>query len=498
MLRKVLGSGAVAIVLGVVLLSGVVGMRSARLVPAALEPVVPADFAVDVDRAAANLAAAVRFRTVSTGEDDGAHGAEFVALRAFLEEAYPAVHGALERELVGGHTLLYRWAGTELALPPILLMGHTDVVPVEEGTESGWRYGAFDGIVAEGHVWGRGTLDNKQNVIGLLEAAEQLLAEGFQPARTVYLLFGHDEEVGGEAGAAVAAALLAERGVRFAFVLDEGGMILDPTVFGSARPVALVKTAEKGYLTLELVVRGEGGHSSRPPPATPIGILSRALVRLEASPFPARLEGAALELVRGHAAELGGLPRLALANRWLLERPLLRTLARDPTTNASIRTTIAPTMLRGSPKDNVLPARASAVVNLRLLPGDSVAGAVAHVRRAIGDDRVEVLVRQGIEPSPTSEPASPNFALLARTIRQVAPEARVSPYLALGATDSRHFTGLSDDVYGFTPVLSDADVLTRVHGTDERIAIADVERLLRFYVQLLRSAAGEAAAGAGR
>jgi carboxypeptidase PM20D1 len=488
MTRKLLAAAAVTLLV----FAGVLGFRGAALQVPLEEPVDGVDFAVDVERAVASLAAAVRYRTIAgdTGAT-GAHG-EFVALRAHLEAAYPAVHASLGRELVGGHTLLYRWEGTDPGLAPILLMGHMDVVPVEPGTEGEWEHGAFDGVVADGYIWGRGTLDNKQNVIGLLEAVEHLLEAGFRPARTVYLLFGHDEEVGGAAGAGAAAALLRERGVRFDFVLDEGGTILDPAVLGTGGPVAIVRTAEKGYLTLELTVRGAGGHSSRPPAQTPVGILSRAIVRLEANPFPARLEEPALAMFLSLAPERGALARVAIANRWLLEPVLLRTLGRDPSTNASIRTTFAPTMLQASPKDNVLPARATAVVNLRLLPGDSVAAVVARIRRVIGDERVEIATRDAIEPSAASDPASPNFALLSRTIRQVEPAARVSPYLALGATDARHFTGLSHDVYGFSPVLADDETLTRVHGTNERIAISDVERMVRFYVQLIHTAAAAA------
>jgi carboxypeptidase PM20D1 len=491
MLRKLM----VVILAAVLTIAGVVGFRGAGLSLAEPEPATAVDFAVDGERAVANLAAAIRFRTISDGEGWGRYEEEFVGLRGFLESAYPRVHGVLERELVGGHTLLFRWPGEDATLPPILLMGHMDVVPVEPGTEGAWTHGPFAGVVAGGYIWGRGALDNKQNVIGLLEAVEHLLAEGYRPERTVYLLFGHDEEVGGAEGAAAAATLLSERGVRFELVLDEGGLILEPEVIGTSAPLAIVRTAEKGYLTLELVVRGEGGHSSRPPAETPVGILSRAIVALESHPFPARLDGAALEMIRAVAPDQGLLARSAVANRWLLDGVVLRLLSRDPSGNASIRTTIAPTMLQGSPKDNVLPSRVSATVNLRLLPGDSVAYVVERVRRVINDDRVAIETRMAIEPSPTSDAASPNFALLSRTIRQVAPDARVTPYLALGATDARHFTGLSDDVYGFTPVRADAEALTRAHGTNERVATADVEGMVRFYVQFIRNATGAAHGG---
>ncbi len=476
----------------VLALAGVVALRGAAYdTGGAVTPVERVDFPVDADRAVMNLAAALRFPTINDDGDGTAHAAAFEALRAFLETAYPAAHTALEREIIGGGTLLYRWDGSDSSLSPILLMGHMDVVPVEPGTEGDWLHDPFAGTVADGFLWGRGALDNKQNVIGILEAVEHLLAEGFTPTRTVYLLFGHDEESGGNDGAATAAALLEERRVRFDFVLDEGGLIMDPAMFGTAEPIAIVKTAEKGYLTLELSVRGAGGHSSRPPRETPIGILSHAIVRLEENPFPARLDGAAEDMIAAIIPTQGAAARTLFANRWLLDGMLLRLLARDPSTNASIRTTVAPTMLHGSPKDNVLPSRASAVVNFRLLPGDSVASVIERVRHVIADDRVEIATRMAVEPSPTSDSASPNFALLGRTIRQVAGNGiRITPYLALGATDSRHFTALSDDVYGFSPALGDDAVLAQIHGTNERIAIEDVERMVRFYVQLVRNAAG--------
>ncbi|HSJ07238.1 MAG TPA: M20 family peptidase [Longimicrobiales bacterium] len=486
----------IVLVVAVAALTGVAGVRSASLQLPSQEHVEPVDFAVDTDRAVRNLSAAVRYRTMAVDGDAAAYADEFAGFRGFLAETYPLVHSALEREVVAGHTLIYRWAGTHEDLPPVLLMGHMDVVPVEPGTEDAWPHGPFDGVIADGYVWGRGTMDDKPNVIGLLEAAEHMLAEGFRPSRTVYLLFGHDEEVGGD-GAAAAAALFAERGIRFEFVLDEGGMILHPEVFGSSAPIALVKTAEKGYLTVELSVRGTGGHSSRPPRETPVGILSRAIVRLEDSPFPARLEGPALDMVSTLAPDMGGAARVAFANRWLLNGMLLRRMSADPSSNASIRTTMAPTMLQASPKDNVLPSRASAIVNFRLLTGDSVAAVLHRVRRIVADDRVHIDVVTAVEPSPASDPASGNYALLGRTIREVAPDVRVSPYLSLGATDSRHFTSLSDDVYGFLPLVADNDALDRIHGTGERIAVADLERIVRFYVQVMRNSAGGVASRDG-
>src|SRR5262245_15132884 len=180
------------------------------------------------------LAQALRFRTVSHDDPSQDDPTQLVALREHLERSFPRVHAQLRREIVGGHSLVYAWPGKRPDLPPVLLMGHQDVVPVED--ERAWSQPPFGGVVAGGFVWGRGTLDDKQAVLGVLEASEALLAEGFVPARTVYLAFGHDEEASGRRGARRIAELFRSRGVRFAFVLDEGGFYTEGTFPGLSVP----------------------------------------------------------------------------------------------------------------------------------------------------------------------------------------------------------------------------------------------------------------------
>ncbi|MBI4083897.1 MAG: M20/M25/M40 family metallo-hydrolase [Candidatus Lambdaproteobacteria bacterium] len=324
-----------------------------------------------------------------------------------------------------------------------------------------------------------------------MEAVEYLLAEGFRPDRTVYLAFGHDEEVGGAMGAAFIAAKLGARGVRLEFTLDEGLVIAEGILPGIAAPVALIGLAEKGKVTLELTASGACGHSSTPPPHSAVGKLGRALFRLEESPMPRALTGPVAAMFAALAHRLPFASRLAIANRWLLMPMLLSRLERAPATNALIRTTIAPTMIRGGIKDNQVPCSALAVVDVRILPGDSVESVIRHVRRAVADDEVVVRMTGSdpSEPSPISNIGSPSYASLRRTVQEVFPDVVVAPSLVIGRTDSRNYAAISDNSYRFLPVrLAKAD-LGRIHGTDERVSSANYTEVIRFYIQLLRNSA---------
>jgi carboxypeptidase PM20D1 len=467
-----------------VLVARTLGVSSRQVTP---EP--PAPFSVDAEAAAARLAGALRLKTVAASEGQPAEDAAFDALHAWLAEQFPRVHGALKREPVGPHSVLYTWAGSDASLRPVLLMGHLDVVPVERGTEDSWTRPPYSGDVVDGYVWGRGALDDKGSVLGILESVEALLAAGYAPRRTVLLAFGGDEEVGGHEGAELIAKLLRERGVTLESVLDEGGMLLTGAVPGIKAPVALVGVAEKGFVSVELLVEGEGGHSSMPPPSTAVGVLSRAVTRLEEEPMPAELRGGSRALFDAMGPEMPFGMRLVFANLWLFEPLVLRQLTAKPSTNAAVRTTTAATMFEGSPKDNVLPARARAVVNFRILPGDTVEDVLAHVRRVVDDSRVKVSTLGFVsEPSPVSRTDSEAWATLQRSIRQVFPQSLVSPYLMVGAADARYFTGLSDSVYRFMPFHLEQADLSRLHGRDERVSVAGYADAIRFYAQYLRNA----------
>ncbi len=445
--------------------------------------------AVDEKSVADKLAGAVRFQTIASREDPEAGAAEFRKLHAFLEQRFPRVHATLKRELVGGYSLLYTWPGSDPQAKPVMFLAHQDVVPVSPGTEDKWQVPPFSGQVQDGYVWGRGAWDDKGNLIAQLEAVEMLLAAGFTPRQTVYLGFGHDEEVAGARGAVQMVKLLQERKVRLDFVLDEGLLITDGIMPGLSKPAALIGIAEKGYLSVVMKVPATPGHSSMPPPKgnSAIGMMSAALRRLDDEQLPAALRGVGREMFETIAPEMSGFQRVALSNLWLFGPVVQAQLEKGASTNAMLRTTTALTVVSAGNAENVIPGQAQATVNFRLLPGDSIAGVMDHVKSKAGD-RFELIALPGAaEPSPVSPTASQSYQLLNRTVRSLYPGVVVSPGLMIAATDSRHFTPVSDHIYRFSPVRARPEDLSRFHGTNERIATANLAELVRFYHQLLRN-----------
>ena len=452
---------------------------------------IAAELDVAKSSAAARLAASVRIQTVSRGPDAPVADEAFLALHAYLAENYPKVHAALGRETVGAYSLLYTWPGRDASRRPILLLAHMDVVPVEPGSESAWQRPAFSGDIADGFIWGRGTLDDKVSVLGILEAVERLVAEGFAPERTVYLAFGHDEEVDGPAGAAAIAGLLAERGVRLDFTLDEGGIIAHDIVPGVAPPVALLGVAKKGYLALKLSTETEEcGHSSMPPRSSAIGRLAGAIHRLVTNPMPANLAPPVTDMFDRLAPEMPFILRLAVTNRWLFSPLVTSRLSEARATDATIRTTTAVTQIKGGVKANVLPCAAEAVVDFRILPSDSIAAVKEHVREVIDDPLIEIS-QHGLanEPPPVSDIESPGFMALQTTVRQIFPDTLPAPHLVIGATDSKHFARIADNNYRFLPIRLGPDETPRIHGIDERISLQNYSEVIRFYIQLLLNAA---------
>lgn len=482
-LRRALRWAGLALLALLVVLLGRAATARSLQVPAAPA----ADLAVDEAAAAARLGRAITFQTVSHEDRSRIDPAAFTGLHAALAEMYPKAHAALAREVVGAKSLLFTWKGRDPSKPPVLLMGHLDVVPVEPGTEKEWQRPPFSGDVEGGFVWGRGTLDCKGPVLAILEAVELLAAQGFTPARTVYLSFGGDEEINGIEGARVIAEKLEAEGVRLEYVLDEGLVITEGITPGITAPVALIGLAEKGSVTVELVVEGLGGHSSMPPRTTPAGILARALQRLEENPAPAHLDGPVGTMFDVLGPEMSFPLRFVMSNRWLLAPALERVLSGKPSTDALLRTTTAPTLLEGSVKENVLPRRVRAAVNFRIHPADSIEEVVEHVRATVADPRVQVrALPAAAEPSPVSPVDAPGYRSVERSIRAAYPGALVAPGLVLGQTDGRHFARVSAAVYRFAPLRLRDEDLSRLHGLNERVAVKDHAAAARFYAQLLR------------
>ncbi len=489
--RLLLGLLAALLLLGAGLVANTLRQGSRQVVVAPLAPL-----AVDQPPLVQTMAAAVRAKTVSGLLDPAGVAAEFDALHAHLRSAFPLVHSRLQREVVGGHSLLFTWAGSDAQAAGVLLMAHQDVVPVAPGTETLWKKPPFEGAVDDGAeggmVWGRGALDNKSNLVTQLQAVEQLLQSGFKPRRTIYLVYGHDEEVGGQRGAVPIVALLKQRGAKLAFVLDEGLAVTEGILPGVAQPLALVGLAEKGSVSLKFTAQAAPGHSSMPPAAgnSAIGMLSAALTRLDHQPLPGGIQGAAAELFAVVAPELPFGQRLAMSNLWLFKPVVESMLGKSASSNAMLRTTTALTILNAGNKENVLPGKAEAVVNFRILPGDTSASVLAFARKAVADERVDVqLLGTPFEPSKVSSPKADGYRVIERTIREVFPDALVAPGLVLAATDSRHFQDLAEQVYRFMPIRFKAADLARVHGTDERISGNQLADMVRFYFRLLQQSA---------
>ena len=455
-----------------------------------------AQVAVSVDSAGAiaRFAGAVRFPTVSYEEGtQTTDSAAFRALHEHLRTSFPLVHAQLTRETVAGLSLLYTWPGTDTALAPVILMGHLDVVPVIPGTEAKWTQPPFGGVIAEGFVWGRGTLDDKVSVMAVLEAAEGALRGGFHPRRTIYLAFGHDEEVGGSGARAIKATLV-QRGIKGpALVVDEGGAIVPGSLVGTNGTVALVGASEKGFLSLQLSVKAAGGHSSTPPAHTAIGQLATAITKLEASPFPLVLDGPTREMM---VRLRGGMPygkRMALSNLWFFGSLVNKGMAGKPSGAAMLRTTTAVTIINGGVKTNVLPIDAKATVNLRIRPGESIASVTERVRQVIGDTAVKIeAVGFRTEPSAVSDPKGAGFKALEKSLREIYPDPNlvVAPYLAVGGTDARIWSELSNQTFRFLAAPATADVLTRAHGTNERVGVDGFIMAIRFFERLLRNTDG--------
>lgn len=450
-----------------------------------LHDVTPVPVVVDMDAAAQRLAQLLRLPTVSQQDPARIDHAPFEALREALPAAFPSAHAAMARDVIEG-SLLYRWPGTDATLQPILLMAHLDVVPGEEG--DAWQRPPFSGAIEDGYIWGRGALDVKGAMAAMLEAVELLSKSGYKPRRTIYFAFGHDEEIGGLGGNGAIAARLKSQGIKLQAVLDEGSVVAVNVVPGVQGAVALIGIAEKGYLTVELSVEGGGGHSSMPAPVTNVEILAQALTRLAGLRNDGMLTPTVRAQLQWLAPELPWLKRVALSNLWLFESMVKSQMEARPSSDALLRTTIAPTMLKGSDKENVLPHIASALVNFRLLQGTSVEQVVTSLRKRIADDRVKVEIKGPVtsEPSTVSAIVGPVFDDIHRSIRESFPDALVAPSLVLGATDSRHYRDLTPNIYRFIPVRLEVADIARIHGKDERIAVKHYQESITFYTNLLR------------
>jgi len=424
------------------------------------------------------MSQAIRIPTISISDSSAIDTSAFRAFNTFIERSYPLIFRHLSKTFINEFSMVIEWKGKNLSLPPIVLMSHYDVVPVEEAALDKWTMPPFSGSITDTCIWGRGAVDDKFGVISILEGTEAMLRKGFSPQRTIYLCFGHDEEVSGRSADDVV-KYLEQKGVRAEMVLDEGGQLSESRVKDVKRPIAVIGVAEKGYASFELTVEKEGGHSSMPPKETAIDILNAALFKLRKKTPASQLTPQLREfLQRVGPSSDNFINRMAASNLWLFGSVVKGKLSTEPEGDAMMHTTIVPTIIRGGIKDNVIPTEAKAVINSRILTGETSKTVEDFIRRAINDERVQIrkVGRYNSDPSPSTSTQSPAFKRVESALYRNVPKVLPAPYQGIGATDSRYYRRISDGVVNFFP-MTDAK---GYHGINERLPVRDLQRGINF------------------
>ena len=450
------------------------------------KPEAPADSApvsVDGDKAVAHLQALIQCKTVSYREKSLEDESAFEKLEGLLPQFYPNLFKTCTFEKPGPRSLLFCWKGQSSEKPGVL-MAHYDVVPVDE---AGWDKPPFDGVIENGVLWGRGTLDTKGTFVSILEAAEQLVASGFTPENDLYLAFAGDEEISGD-GAPAIVRWFQHKGITPAFVLDEGGAVVQNVFPGVKAPCAVVGTGEKGPMDVRLVLDGAGGHSSTPPPHSPVCVLAQAVSRIESHPFPFTLTPPAAQMFDTLGRRSTLLYRIIFANLWCF-RPVLNMICKKGggELNALVRTTVAFTQMQGSAASNVLPPHAWVGANLRLIGNETVESAKAYLEKVIANDKIKVEVVHGMNPSRISRTDDEPFQRLSAAIRATWTDAVVSPYLMLACSDSRHYGAISDHVYRFSAMALSKEERGMIHGNNERIPLDTLKTTVAFYLRMIKA-----------
>lgn len=477
--------GLVVLGLAAVLLFNTFNFKSSQTEVPNIDKIEVPDAAVD------HLAQAVQIQTISFEDSSQMDSSAFQAFKQFLISTYPLADSLLHRKSINEFAHLYEWQGSDPARKPVLLLAHTDVVPVDEKDLPEWKQDPFGGAIVDGVVWGRGTMDDKGSVIGILEAVELLLKQGFQPKQTIFLAFGHDEEVRGRNGAPAIVQHLKQRGIQLEMVLDEGFFVTQGLVPDMEKDVAFIGVAEKGYVSFELSIHLEGGHSSIPNSETALAVLSQAIARIQENPLPPRITEPMRGFVENIGPEMPFTTKMAFANTWLFKSMILSIYEQKASSNAMVRTTITPTIVHGGTKDNVIPQFASATFNSRTLPGDDIATVENHIREAINDERIDLKIMAGNTASRVSNADSRSFKAISTTIKEIFPDVLTSPNLVVGATDGYFFEEVSDDVYRFLPMYIHEENLHALHGINEYIPVEEFKDAIRFYVRLMENLNGE-------
>jgi carboxypeptidase PM20D1 len=472
------------LILGIIIIFlSVIFIRALLFRPQPEPAVEAAEVHIDEKKVIDNFTGMIRCRTISYRNIDTVDKSEFKKFRDLLIVLYPNVHKQCRREEIGPSGVLYHWKG-ENSSEPVVLMSHYDVVPVNEEL---WEKEPFAGIVENGVIWGRGTLDTKGTLCGILEAAEKLISEGFVPKQDIYFSFSGDEEVSGESTPLIVKELR-RRGVKPALVLDEGGAVVEKVFPGVTASTALIGIGEKGILDLEFEIKSQGGHASAPPVHTPVGLLAKAVTEIERHPFKGQLTKPSAEMF-DTLGRHSTLPyKILFANLWCF-KPVLDLMCRlvGGELNALMRTTCALTRMEGSKAFNVIPPRASVGANLRLIGTDTVESAVEYLKKVINNDSIEIKVIGGENPSPYANTGSKEWEKVKNSVKQTWGGAIVSPYLMLAASDSRHYCAISDNVLKFSAMVLSKEERGLIHGNNERVPVETLIKTVAFYVRLIKS-----------
>ena len=449
---------------------------------------------VNTERFIKNLSDAIKFKTISNNDPEKVDWNEFNRFHEFLKERYPHIFSELKIEIVSRASLLIRWEGKNPNLDPIALLGHQDVVPVTDGTLDDWEHPPFDGEVADGFIWGRGALDMKNHVIGVLEAVETLLEEGFEPERDVYVLLGHNEETVAtkESGADAMAALLKERGVHLDCIIDEGGAILPVNIPHLMNlNLAGVGVGEKGYADFKITLNTKGGHSAQPPKHTAVGKMADVIKDIESHQFKAHLNPFMIDLFTRIGQNMSFPGRFVACNINYMKPLITKVMTYIPPAASMVRTTTGVTQMFGSPQANVLPQKASIVVNFRIMPGQSIADVEKHLHKVIRNKNVEIELLGGKEPSHLSPTDSRAFHAIEDICRRMNNDNLVAPYLVMGGTDAYRYEGICENVYRYSPFMVNTSLLLTTHGTNERIPVDCMEDGVAFFKMYIRTLSGE-------
>lgn len=465
------------------------------------------------EKAIRRFAGGIRIPTVSNESYDQTNLKPFDEFKKYLGRVYPEVYKTMETDTVNTYGLVFHWKGKNSSLKPILFLSHYDVVPVLgydpattvatdtvfqindkplppiQSFSEKWDYSPFSGAVANGRIYGRGTLDMKVLLFSVMEGADELITEGFQPERDIWFAFGHDEEVGGRQGALKIADYFKQKGLSFDAVYDEGGIIAAP---GSAieainKPLALVGTGEKGFLTIQLTVKGLGGHSSMPPAKGSLVYAAEIIGKLNENQLPAEIISPIASFFDNVGGEMNFTSRMAIANQWLLKPLLLNSMTKNPASNALVRTTTAITMAKGSDASNVLSSESVVTVNFRILPGSSVADVMDHVKKICESYDVNIKIINEREPSAISPTNVRGFEIIKENIAKIYPDAIVSPYITIGGTDAYKYQSVSDNIYRLLPFELNQYEQRTIHNENEYISIENFGKVQWYFKEIMRS-----------